>query len=325
MKNNAALLKALGISALSLAGTLLSFAEISLSGSYIYSTDPDFGGKVLKIGYGGAGSGRVNEKTAWTIDHSLLVGCCPNNYSPGSLNIFGTATTQDVYVGALYRSGTCTVTGGTWNCNGQFQLGMGIYGTLTVESGGKMTIEKSFRIAAGSGVSVKDSSTLTLTVDSNGNFSETGGIYVYDKYYPTLGENSVTLSNASNLVIDAAKFLANNGNAQHLRTNSAEETVVIDNFITTGCATGFTKSLDLLTFTVDGHTFKAGNEDDLNKYLSGIVVTGFEDYAKSFVVDSTNQSVSLHLSKIPEPSAFGLLAGSGALALVVARRRRSRV
>ncbi len=34
--------------------------------------------------------------------------------------------------------------------------------------------------------------------------------------------------------------------------------------------------------------------------------------------------ISLTLSTIPEPSAFGLLAGVGALALVAARRRRSR-
>ncbi|MBQ8723578.1 MAG: PEP-CTERM sorting domain-containing protein [Opitutales bacterium] len=81
-------------------------------------------------------------------------------------------------------------------------------------------------------------------------------------------------------------------------------------------------TLDNLTISVGGKTFVANDESALNQYLNKIEILGYENYEKTFVVNENNKSVSLHLSKIPEPSAFGLLAGIGALALVVSRRRR---
>ncbi len=41
-------------------------------------------------------------------------------------------------------------------------------------------------------------------------------------------------------------------------------------------------------------------------------------------VSSLTSSITIVTDTVPEPSAFGLLAGLGALALVAARRRRSR-
>ncbi len=54
-----------------------------------------------------------------------------------------------------------------------------------------------------------------------------------------------------------------------------------------------------------------------NTYVSSLV--SFDD---GFAFASTDAAAAAALAAIPEPSAFGLLAGAGALALVGARRRR---
>ena len=72
---------------------------------------------------------------------------------------------------------------------------------------------------------------------------------------------------------------------------------------------------DYLTFEVtglDGDYTNVGKVSDISQLRAG-------EYG--YMVDG-GDSVSLVFSKIPEPSAFGLLAGLGALALVASRRRR---
>ena len=62
----------------------------------------------------------------------------------------------------------------------------------------------------------------------------------------------------------------------------------------------------------------SGWGDDLNKYSVGCLASGWGD-------KKTGPSYSIKnikVASVPEPSAFGMLAGLGALALVASRRRR---
>ena len=78
-------------------------------------------------------------------------------------------------------------------------------------------------------------------------------------------------------------------------------------------------------FTLDGETLEKSdvaleaNEASLGKYYIEKVYGG----PGSHNVEGKNIVVS-YVEVIPEPSAFGLLAGAGALALVAARRRRTK-
>lgn len=88
-------------------------------------------------------------------------------------------------------------------------------------------------------------------------------------------------------------------------------------------------SLELCTLAVEKLTVKVGSEtfsgtdvEAWSTYLGGIVVKGFEDWAKSFSYDEKS-GLSLDLTRpAPEPSAFALLAGTAAAALAAVRRRR---
>ena len=284
-------------------GASFAFAEIEYTtGNHFYRNDAEFG-YVLKIGYSGPCSGTVAQGKTWTEESNILIGCCPNNIEPTYINIYGTAnTTKNVYVGGDYRAGHCLVDGGTWDCGGFFRLGVRMTSSLTLKNGGNLTANDGFQISFGSTASVKDSSTLTLVTNANGEFGANGGILSY------FGEHFINLDSASNLVVDASKY-----------TNTSDE-FVLKNLITV--RTENSAVLSGLSLTVGGEKFNAGDQTALNKHLSGITVEGFEDYAKRFVVNESTQTVDLYLSKIPEPSAFGLIAGTGILALVAIRRRR---
>ena len=292
-------------SAIALAGTAIANAEMVFTGEYGYYLDDNYGGKVLKIGYRGPGSGTLEKGKTWTMSENVLIGCCPNNIEPTYLHIYGTANImKDVYVSGISRSGHCYVDGGTWNCAGAFNLGIEIAGTVTVQNGGKLSVGDEFTVAHGATVTVTDSSTLKLSFDNSDGQGVSGGFQVRSGGNPC----AITLSSAKNLIVDATQY-----------SNNADQ-FILENFIVADSNNGAT--LNSLRLTVGDGIFMANNEESLNQYLGGITVEGFENYTKSFVVNAETQSVSLHLSKIPEPSAFGLLAGIGALALVASRRHR---
>lgn len=285
--------------------TPFAFAGIEYtSGNHHYVTDSEFG-YVLKIGYGGPCSGTVKEGEVWEETSNILIGCCPNNYEPTKIDIYGTANTSgNVYVGGDQRAGYCTVDAGQWNCGGLFQLGVRMTSSLTLKNGGTLTVNDGFSISYSSTATISDNSSLRLTLNSSGEFGENGGIHSF------FGTHYMNLDSASNLVIDAGTYSDNS------------DKVVLKNLFT--ARTKDSAELSGLQLTVGGETFNAGDEAALNKHLSGIKVEGFENYTKSFVLNESSQTVDLHLSKIPEPSAFGLLAGLGAIALAASRRRRSR-
>ena len=69
----------------------------------------------------------------------------------------------------------------------------------------------------------------------------------------------------------------------------------------------------------------ASDEAERNKYSIGVKAPGYTG-GTTGLNDSGCKlaNISVSYSGIPEPSAFGLLAGAGALALVAARRRRTK-
>jgi len=77
--------------------------------------------------------------------------------------------------------------------------------------------------------------------------------------------------------------------------------------------------------TTKTYTLLSGNVGSTLTTNSFELGTGWADGWKisGYVYDSETRVGTLTLG-IPEPSAFGLLAGVGALALVASRRRRSR-
>ena len=83
-----------------------------------------------------------------------------------------------------------------------------------------------------------------------------------------------------------------------------------------------TVAVEKLTVKVGSATFSGTDAEAWDTYLGGIVVKGFEDWAKSFAYNESS-GLSLNLTRpVPEPSAFALLAGTAAAALAAVRRRR---
>ena len=117
------------------------------------------------------------------------------------------------------------------------------------------------------------------------------------------GDGTLALDSADNLVIDASGIFV------------SEE----DDALSLELCTG---AVGKLTVNVGDVSFPGTNVEAWNTYLDGIVVKGFEDWAKSFSYDKRS-GLSLNLTRpVPEPSAFALLAGTAAAALAAVRRRR---
>lgn len=291
------------------AGTLSAFAYdssgLTLSGSYFETYDTEFGGSVLKIGYGGTCAATVAAGASWTENQNVVIGCCPDNNVPATLEIYGTATVNgNVYTSAKTRAGLCTVDGGSWTVSGSFYLGVQEYGTLTLRNGGSLRIGDTFRVNFGSSVDVDADSTFGISIDENGSFGKNGGICIYNN----IDTKTMRFADAAGLSIDATAY------------KSAADEIVFENlFVASTYST--LKDLNLI---VAGTEFTAEDEEALNANLSGVTVLGYEDYAKSFVVDASAGTVALHLSKIPEPSAFAPIFGAATLAVAMSRRRSRR-
>lgn len=295
---------------------LAAYADITLQGNCPRVYDAKFGGNVLKIGYGGWGAGTVAAESEWVESSNLVVGCCPNNNDPATLTIYGKATTKgDTFVSVKSRSGICTVDGGTWRNEGNFYLGELLAGTLSVVNGGLFDLGGTFRINTTVNVNVDASSKFQIRTDETGTLGKKdstpsnnarGGIVLH-----AFPEDTKTMAfeAASSFVVDARAF------------SSDAEKIVFDNLFLAEPKYGAT--LKNLLLKIGENIFSVTDEELLNTHLRGLSVLGFEDYEKSFVVSADEKSVALHLSAIvPEPSAFGLLAGILALAFAGTCRRR---
>ena len=115
--------------------------------------------------------------------------------------------------------------------------------------------------------------------------------------------NEITLASGAKLVVDLADF------ASELATDADEVMLTILTGTTLRFGDVSAASSDILT---SENLSYLSIEDSSGEFL--------DKYAgQKWSYDGSTLSLSL---AIPEPSAFGLLAGVGALALVAARRRR---
>ena len=162
------------------------------------------------------------------------------------------------------------------------------------------TIEAGTLIASHENALGRLASTKSLTVKTGANLK----ISVESVNVGTTG-SGVVLEQGAKLVIDLADFSL-------VSTVSSEESTEM-------------KLLDVLianTITFGDTTLTNG--DTLSSELANeyILLQGAEQYLTT-TWKYENDTLSLYAT-VPEPSAFGLLAGAGALALAAARRRRTK-
>ncbi len=214
---------------------------------------------------------------------------------------------------------------GTSNC--YIPVDTTVYGNTTSAGG--------LYINAGSGLKINNKSTFTVTYlyidgsvlvqsspgseavtanqinwsDGNGKFSitSTTGAWVdinanYSSYISlsNMASGSVYLNTVGALT----STLAN--------SNTVYATALMDlATITSASAYSYDETTQTVTRTLLSGDFSSGTWNSSNVVLSGV---------SNYTVSATASGLTVSYS-IPEPSAFGLLAGVGALALVAARRR----
>ena len=136
-----------------------------------------------------------------------------------------------------------------------------------------------------------------------------------------LGTGAVTVADGATLTI------AVSGVASGVVTFNEGSILAIDlNGFVNAVSDGDKMMLSILkssSITFGSETLTSGTTltSDLNGYFDATSLGDYATYAREWSYDGNSLSLTL---TIPEPSAFGLLAGVGALALVASRRRRSR-
>ena len=161
-------------------------------------------------------------------------------------------------------------------------------------------------------------------------------IYVKDG-----GALTLNVTNPAKAVITCAKKTYTTGNLLFddyscLKINLALDESVIptetDTFLvklitqTSSMYMNLVKSGDPTTGGYSGKVIKM-DESGMSEWNENFLqnVTGLDGWGKEFVYsDDDDGTIFLKMSKIPEPSAFGLLAGMLSLALCVSRRRREK-
>ena len=155
--------------------------------------------------------------------------------------------------------------------------------------------------AAGSAIYFHDGGTVSVGGDGRLVLEKTNALQSI--YVGARDGGTLALDSADNLVIDAAGI------------SVSEEDAALSLKLCT-------VAVEKLTVKVGSATFSGTDAEAWDTYLGGIVVKGFEDWAKSFAYNESS-GLSLNLTRpVPEPSAFALLAGTAAAALAAVRRRR---
>ncbi len=201
-----------------------------------------------------------------------------------------------------------------------------VYGgkTLTVDVADEATLNITRivqGVASGNAALIKDGVGV-LTLDGENTYA--GGTTIsagtlVAANASALGAGSVTVAADAKLGLVAGTTVANAGGI--VLSNGAK--LVID--LSSKASATETFTLDLITGTTITFGEVATVSDSSLVSSDWYELSGWENegWTSALNYDSASQTLSLTMT-IPEPSAFGLLAGVGALALCVSRRRRNR-
>ncbi|MBE6401870.1 MAG: hypothetical protein E7037_07610 [Verrucomicrobia bacterium] len=187
-------------------------------------------------------------------------------------------------------------------------------------------------------VSLKDTSTLKLeTAVSSGNNLEISGGSLSEGSSVTLTTNasvtvkasdtiSVTLtSSAEGVVVNKAEQIATSDVEISVEGVVVENVLAAWSFEVENGGSGVTVTMDVGE-NVDVSTIKIFHREDSNSawedYTDIVSDITLVDGKLTFTATSFSDYTAVETVAAPEPSAFGLLAGLGALALVASRRRR---
>ena len=194
-------------------------------------------------------------------------------------------------------------------------------GALKIGGAGDIVINKNNnRVAIAGNGSLEKVGAGTLTINSAGN-TYTGGTTVTEGKLivgssDALGTGKVTVASGAKLGLVAGTTVTGVSGVEL----AFGAKIVVD--MTGQTSTAETFTLDLLTSSALSYNNTSITNDNVGTLLGDVVsLSGWDKTGWTQTLSYTDSTLKLTMT-IPEPSAFGLLAGVGALALVAARRRR---
>ena len=194
-------------------------------------------------------------------------------------------------------------------------------GALKIGGAGDIVINKnnsSVAISGNGSLEKVGDGTLTLNSAENtyngGTTVAAGKLIVGDS--TALGTGKVTVASGAKLGLVAGTTVTGVSGVEL----ASGAKIVVD--MTGQTSTAETFTLDLLTSSALSYNNMSITNDNVGTLLGAVVsLSGWDKTGWTQTLSYTDSTLKLTMT-IPEPSAFGLLAGVGALALVAARRRR---
>ena len=311
--------------------TPITIQLVGTAGGTVFDTqDPDDStAHTITINNAMAGDGKIVKRGAGTL---TLRGA--NTYTggtvieagtvvAGSANALGTTKGVEVQSGATLNLGASAVTVAGLSGAGTVGLADGTTSsTLTVNGGGEFTGTLTGGTNSLALVFDADGQTLALnpavsntlsSVDVRAGTVKTGSAF-------GLGYSQVSVQSSGTLEFTASKtndyglmlggITFADGSSFVVDVTGAEENDVLK--IIMSSAIKYNTGTEEMTLGVDGNL-----DDFVNDFVTLKGWDGLADW--SYAGDTLSVTLT-----VPEPSAFGLLAGAGALALVAARRRRTK-
>ena len=264
-----------------------------------------YGGASGSVSVTGGSTLDISQATNIYITKAVTVGngtfITPSSYS-GAIAL---DNSEDGYAGSTINADSATTLSGVISGSGSLVK----TGSGTLSLSGTNTYTGGTTISAGTVEALANSAlgTGTATVDG-GTLSVSSGITVSNNITVVLDSYLTYSASASSLIVsisdDSTAALSGDGSISGTITLTVGDDIVTDSAVT--------YSFQL----VDSSSALASALSDVTfEYGSGI------DDSWTVSYDASSGIVTI---SIPEPSSFGILAGLGALALVAARRRRTK-
>ena len=227
------------------------------------------------------------------VSHSNALGNAKVTVSGGTLEVGSVATTLNAVTmssGTICIAGAETVTIGSGISGGSLQLNSS---SVSLDLDGELSLtQMTIGSTAPTSVSIDFGTSGKITATQNLNF-----------------ETSVKTFEFTLTLTDGQLNELNNGSDVTREILLGQDNYGIWNFGDRG-----TKTISIT------------NWDNSNENYVGLITDtstlGAGEWGYIYTDTSSQDSVAIYIAGIPEPSAFGLLAGVGALALCVSRRRR---